>query len=94
MKHPTVVLKLFPLWVLMVLAWVPSSWGADVPKITKEDLKAILGTPDVIIVDVRTNAGWNESKLKIKGAVREDPTQATLWTAKYPKDKTLVFYCA
>ena len=94
MKHPTVVLKLFPLWVLMVLAWVPSSRGADVPKITKEDLKAILGTPDVIIVDVRTNAGWNESKLKIKGAVREDPTQATLWTAKYPKEKTLVFYCS
>ena len=94
MKLRAVGLKLFPLWLFVVLAWGTSSWGAEVPKITKEDLKAILGTPDVIIVDVRTNAGWNESKLKIKGAVREDPIQATLWAGKYPKDKTLVFYCS
>lgn len=74
--------------------------AADAPRITKEQLKTMLGDPNVIVIDVRIDRHWKESDSKIKGAVREDPgaqapkiTQADPWMAKYPKDKTIVFYC-
>jgi rhodanese-related sulfurtransferase len=67
---------------------------ADVELITKEELKSMLGNPDVIIVDVRQPSHYDVSGSKIKGAVREDPSSVTAWMEKYPKDKTLVFYCA
>ena len=92
MKRKSFVPYVFLLFV--ALAWVPSVMAADIPRITKEELKAMIGNPNVIIVDVRTNAGWNESKLKIKGAIREDPTQVKSWIEKYPLDKTFVFYCS
>jgi rhodanese-related sulfurtransferase len=67
----------------------------EVPRITKEDLRSLLGNPDVIIVDVRIEEHWKESKSRIQRAVREDPEKdINTWADKYPKDKTLVFYCA
>ncbi len=54
----------------------------------------MLGKPDVIIIDVRTNYDWDKSKEKIKGAVREEGTKFNSWMKKYPKDKTIVLYCA
>ena len=66
----------------------------DVPKMTKEDLKPLIGNPDVIIIDVRSKPDWEGDDLIVKGAVREDPTQVASWMDKYPKDKTLVFYCS
>jgi len=66
----------------------------EAPKITKEDLLGVLGNSDVIIFDVRLGRDWDGSKLKIKGAVREDPRKVSSWIDKYPKGKTLIFYCA
>jgi len=60
--------------------------------LTKEELKELLGKPDVAIVDVRASGDWDNSDLKIQGAVREDPRKVGVWIEKYPKDKTLVFY--
>jgi rhodanese-related sulfurtransferase len=68
--------------------------SADAPRMTKEELKAMLDSPNLILIDVRTQRDWKESDLKIKGAVREDPGAVESWVNKYPKDKTLVFYCA
>jgi hypothetical protein len=65
-----------------------------VPRMAKEELKEILGRPDVVVVDVRAKADWMDSKQKIKGAVREDPKKVASWMGKYPKDGTLVFYCS
>jgi hypothetical protein len=64
----------------------------DVPRITKEELKSMLGNPDVVILDVRGSNSWKASEKKIKGAVWEDPRDMESWTDKYPKDKTLVLY--
>jgi rhodanese-related sulfurtransferase len=61
---------------------------------TKEQLRPLLGKPDVIIIDVRTNYDWDNSKRKIPGAVREEGMKFGSWMNKYPKDKTLVLYCA
>ena len=66
----------------------------DAPRMTKDELMAMLGNPDLVIIDVRYGKDWTESDVKIKGAVREDPEAFDSWAKKYPKDKTLVFYCA
>lgn len=63
------------------------------PRMTKEELRSILGQPDVVVVDVRVAEEWKKSEWKIKGAVREDPEKdIKTWGDKYSKDKTLVFY--
>ena len=71
-----------------------AAYAADPPKITKDDLKAMLGKPDVVVVDVRAKSDWDGSKTKIKGAVRGDPADVKAWMASLPREKTLVFYCA
>ncbi len=65
----------------------------QVPRISVEDLKARLGSPDVVVLDVRNEWTWNSSNMKIAGAVREDPRLFFRWYDKYPKDKALVLYC-
>lgn len=89
-------LLLFLAALLMIL---PVSWPAqagaatdDIPRMTREELVPLLGSPDVIVIDVRSNPDWLGSNVKIKGAVREDPAKLATWIEKYPKDKTLVFY--
>jgi len=66
----------------------------DVPRMAIEELKQQMGSPNLIIIDVRTPHDFEESKAKIKGAIREEPSQADSWMSKYPPDKTIVFYCA
>ncbi len=82
---------------LSLLAGCFQSLASDTrtPKVTKEELKAMLGDPDVIILDVRLSNDWGQSKSKIVGAIREDPEgDVKTWADKYSKEKTLVFYCA
>lgn len=64
----------------------------EVPRITKEELKSMLGNPDVIILDVRLDDQWKVSERKIIGALHETPKDVTSWVGKYPKDKTIVLY--
>jgi rhodanese-related sulfurtransferase len=66
----------------------------DVKRMTIEELKGMLGNPDLVIIDARRDGDWKLSKVKIKGAVREDLENVPSWMNKYSKDKTLVFYCA
>jgi rhodanese-related sulfurtransferase len=69
--------------------------SADVPMMTKDELKAMLGNPDLVIFDVRLGSDYFSSDLKIKGAVRPDMWAPIYGTAiTYPKGKTFVVYCA
>jgi len=78
-----VVMGLFVSWPL----------GAqDVPRMTTEELNGILGNSDVIVLDVRESQNWQDSEVKIKGAVRGHPGQISSWFNQYPKDKKLVLY--
>ncbi len=71
------------------------AWAKDVPRITKEELKPLLGNPDVIIIDVRSAKDWKSSQEKIQGAVREDPDKkAKSWAGKYSQEKMIILYCA
>ena len=65
----------------------------DIPRISKDDLRARLGDPMVSIIDVRYTPNWKKSDIKITGAVREDPMEVGSWIDRYPKDRLLVFYC-
>ena len=66
----------------------------EAPRLTKDELKGLMGKPDVVVIDVRAKSDWEGSKEKIQGAVREDPKKVRKWANKYPQDKTLIFYCA
>jgi hypothetical protein len=88
------VLVVFVIIFFVAGAFATLVRSADAPRMTKDELMAMLGNPDLIIIDVRYGKDWTESDVKIKGAVREDPEAFDSWAKKYPKDKTLVFYCA
>ena len=64
----------------------------DVPRISKEDLKVLLGNPDVILLDVRTSENWQKSEFKIKGAIRRMPKFFDTWVNEFPRDKRLFLY--
>ncbi len=67
--------------------------AANVQKISVDGLKAQLGNPDWIILDVRAAHDWDDSKTKIKGAIRADFHNPSAWIDKYPKNKTIALYC-
>ena len=59
---------------------------------TREELKTLLGSPEVVILDVRL--GGRNAPERIKGSVFEDPENVSDWAPKYLKDKTIVLYCS
>jgi hypothetical protein len=62
--------------------------SADVQRITKDELKSLLGKPDVIVLDVRTGNDWKDSDLKIQGAIREEPGEVNSWSKNTPRRRS------
>ena len=84
------------LLALVVLGCAGTKTGAattEVPRMSKEELKGRLGSPDLVVLDVRRGEEWRSADKKIVGAVRETPDSVDELVSKYPKDKTLVLYC-
>lgn len=81
-------------YLAMAITMGQTATAADIPRMTKEDLKAKLDTPHLVIVDVRAGTDWKASEMKIKGAVRGDPQDIESWAKQFPKDTTFVVYCA
>jgi rhodanese-related sulfurtransferase len=92
MKRKLLMFTLATMGWFVLGAVVTVSLAAEPPRISKEELQAMLGNPDLVIIDDRTGSDWTASEFKIKGAIREDPNKVEAWMDKYPKDKTLVFY--
>ncbi len=82
--------------ILLTIGLVLLTSGPSVaePQITKDELKEILGKPGIHILDIRSIEEWEHSFCKIPGAVHEVAAEWVAWTAKYPKDDTIVIYCA
>lgn len=83
--------------VLLGCAYTQSSKG--VQRIGKDELKAKLGSPELLLFDVRSESDWGSSNEKITGAVRVNPSilDAALfdaWAGSLPKDKEIILYCA
>ena len=92
MKKRIFIAPLLIFFMIGILATFARS--ADVPRMKKDELKAMLDNPDLVILDVRYKKDWTDSDSKIKGAIREDPESVKSWAEKYSKDKAIVLYCA
>jgi rhodanese-related sulfurtransferase len=81
---------------MLLLLPLAGAMGAEkeVKSVNSAALKAMLGDPQVMIIDVRTPKDWNDSKTMIKGAVRQDPGKVPTWAKTLAKDKKIVVYCA
>jgi hypothetical protein len=80
---------------LMLSAATPApvlatSYGVDF--IDPETLQGMLGDPQVLILDVRTQYRWTRSKEKIPGAVRHHPGRIAKWGPTLPRDQKIVLY--
>ena len=93
MKRAVMVFIIF-VFTIGFFATFAMSKDKDVPRMTKEELKAMMDNPDVVIIDVRYEKHWTGSDKMIKGAIRENYDDVKSWADKYGKDKTLVLYCA
>ena len=80
--------------VLMVVLFSSGCGAEEGNRISKEELKGMLGRPDLRIIDVRQPGDWNSATEKIKGAIREEPDQVPKWMGKYAKDNNFVFHCS
>ena len=78
--------------IFLTAFFAVASGGVD--PISKNQLRQDLAKPDLIVIDVRQDSDWNSTQWKIPGARREEPSDPRDWMAKYPKDKTIVLYCA
>jgi rhodanese-related sulfurtransferase len=82
--------------VILLLFILPVTVYAteDVPRISKDKLKGMLGDPNVVILDARIAKEWRKSEIKIKGAHRADPHDVSSWAKNYSKDQKIVVYCS
>ena len=81
--------------ILVLLALLPfTALAGEVARVSADELEAELGKPGVVIIDVRTGNDWRNSVKKIKGALREDPYNAKVWSSRYDKDDRYVLYCS
>ena len=80
--------------LIVILAASLVGGAEGITLIGKDQLKEELTKPDVIVIDVRAPHDWDSSQWKIQGARRESPAETVQWMTKYPKDKTIVLYCA
>ena len=77
-----------------LFAWQAKGVAAgaeEIPRMTKEELKPLLGSPEVVVLDVRLGGG--NAPTKIAGAVYENPEKVADWSFKYPKENRVVLYC-
>ncbi len=68
-------------------------FAASVPTMDKEELQSRLGSENLVILDVRRGRDWSTSEFKIKDALRVENGDLSV-AVDYPKDTTIVLYCA
>ena len=77
--------------VILLIATTPL-FAASVQKMDKDELKSLLGSENLVILDVRQGRDWSTSEFKIKDALRVDDGDLSV-AETYPKDNTFVLYC-
>jgi rhodanese-related sulfurtransferase len=88
-------MKKFAFLIITALCFTVSpAFGGSVSLIEIDDLKNLLGSDEVVILDVRAGRDWSTSEFKIPGAVRASGEDFEKWGNSYPKDKKLILYCA
>lgn len=90
----TIPIAIVSAGLILALSVAAHAFSGGVARMTAAELNARLSDPDVIVVDVSRPGHWKDSDIMVKGAVRENPYEVETWKDKYPKEKTLVLYCA
>ena len=62
--------------------------------ITPNDLKPLVEKKSVTVLDVRRQNDYDADKVKLPDAQWKNPEQLADWSAKLPKEKEIVIYCA
>jgi predicted sulfurtransferase len=94
-RKPILISALVTVLLLIALAGysAPPSSVEQVPRLTKEVVKEMLGKPDVVLVDARYIKQYEQSDKKIPGAVFVNPENFEEFVKNHPqKDKTYVLY--
>jgi rhodanese-related sulfurtransferase len=86
--------KIALILIMLLLSGATSIWAGSVKTIDKEELKAMLDSPDLVLLDVRRGRDWSSSEFKITGAQRLESEEISSAIGTLPKDKTIVLYCA
>jgi predicted sulfurtransferase len=96
MKHrPILISSLVALLLLVALAGYSAmpTTVEQVPRLTKDAVKDMLGKPDVVILDIRYIKQYEQSDKKLPGAVFVQPENFDEFVKNHPqKDKTYVLY--
>lgn len=87
-------LKVFSglIFLLLFALAMPTYGAGDVPRINPEELKGMLGSPDLVLMDARLTRDWRKSDRKIVGAIRINPHDVSTWAVNYSKDQKIVLY--
>jgi hypothetical protein len=83
---------LFVIALAGIVRPAPGLASDGVPRITKEEAKALLGKPNVVFVDARIDSAWKGSDRKITGAVRYDRFDPDAVAGSAGKDTTFIVY--
>jgi hypothetical protein len=89
-----VVLVVLP-FVLPLAPVLSAEQGLSIssaPKVTKEQIKELVGKEGFFLLDVRPNEQWRATPVKLPGAVHEDPEDVAAWAYRYRKDAKIVTY--
>jgi hypothetical protein len=82
----------FALPVAPVLSAEQSPSISSAAKVTKEQVKELVGKEGFFLLDVRPNEQWRATPVKLPGAVHEDPEDVAAWAPRYRKDAKIVTY--
>jgi len=63
------------------------------PPLSPNELKKLLDSQSVTLLDVRRKADYEAEPSLIPGAAWRDPEQVESWSRDLPKDRPVVVYC-
>jgi rhodanese-related sulfurtransferase len=87
------VKNILPLLIILAVLAATPLFAVSVPVMNKDELKSLLGSENLVILDVRSEPDWSSSEFKIKDAVRVDNGNLSI-VRNYPKNSIFVLYCA
>ncbi len=85
--------RLFSLVLLFSLFLASPLVAGSVQIMDKDELKTLLGSDSLVILDVRLGKDWTSSEFKVQDALRVDGKDLSV-AEKYQKSDTFVLYCA
>jgi rhodanese-related sulfurtransferase len=86
--------SMWAVFIFLMLGMALPVAGAEVQRMSTDELNSRLGEAGLVVLDVRDSWDWGKADKKIVGAVRVEPGTASQWAGDYPAVKTIVLYCA